>query len=69
MSPRDCTRIPLLLCVAEPQRPGRLDGLDDSLFTELETRLGALFATSSAIIARGRVGAAGGACLSRTNRR
>jgi 3-oxoacyl-[acyl-carrier-protein] synthase-1 len=57
-SPRECTAIPLLLCVAETQRPGRLDGLDDSLFTELETSLGALFASSSAIIARGRVAGA-----------
>lgn len=54
----ECTDIPLLLCVAESHRPGRLDGLDDFLFTELETSLGALFSTSSAIIARGRVGVA-----------
>jgi 3-oxoacyl-[acyl-carrier-protein] synthase-1 len=58
MSPRECTDIPLLLCVAESARPGRLDGLDDRLFTELETSLGALFATTSAIISRGRVGVA-----------
>lgn len=58
LSPRECTEIPLLLCVAESHRPGRIEGLDDLLFTELETSLGALFSTSSAIIARGRVGVA-----------
>lgn len=31
--------IPLLLCVAEEQRPGRLDGLDDVLIKELENEL------------------------------
>ena len=58
LTPSDCTEIPLLLCVAESHRPGRIEGLDDLLFTELETSLGALFSTSSAIIARGRVGVA-----------
>jgi 3-oxoacyl-[acyl-carrier-protein] synthase-1 len=51
-------RIPLLLCVAEPARPGRLDGLDDELFQELLEELDAKFARESAIIAHGRVSAA-----------
>ena len=33
--------IPLLVCVAERDRPGRLDGLDNSLFFELQQELGA----------------------------
>lgn len=49
--------LPLLLCVAEKDRPGRLDGLDDALFTELEGALGMHFhATASAIIPQGRAG-------------
>src|SRR5215471_4797466 len=32
--------IPLLLCVAEKERPGRLAGLDDQLFHDIEDRLG-----------------------------
>ena len=51
-------RIPLLLCVAERERTGRLDGMDDRLFLELESALGTRFPEDSAVIARGRVGAA-----------
>ncbi len=51
-------QIPLLLCVAEPERPGRLDGLDDRLFTDIQDELGAKFAPQSAIVAHGRVGVA-----------
>ena len=50
--------IPLLLCVAEPDRPGRLDGLDDRLFHDIQAELGATFAPASAIVAHGRVGVA-----------
>lgn len=50
--------VPLLLCVAEPERPGRLDGLDDRLFADIQTELGAKFAPQSAIVAHGRVGVA-----------
>jgi 3-oxoacyl-[acyl-carrier-protein] synthase-1 len=50
--------VPLLLCVAEPDRPGRLHGLDDQLFGLVEAELGARFAPSSAIVAHGRVGVA-----------
>ena len=32
-------QIPLLFCVAEKNRPGRLDGLDDRLFHEVEADL------------------------------
>lgn len=51
-------RVPLLLCVAEPERPGRLSGLDDELFERLCRRLGAGFAHDSSIVAHGRVSAA-----------
>ena len=48
-------RIPLLLCVAEHERPGRLEGLDDQLFIDIERELDIDFAPDSAIIPRGRV--------------
>lgn len=50
--------IPLLLCVAEKERPGRLAGLDDQLFHDIEAELGIHFHSSSGIIARGRVAGA-----------
>lgn len=51
--------IPLLLCVAEHERMGRIDGLDDKLFGELERELGYRFhATDSLVIPHGRVSAA-----------
>jgi 3-oxoacyl-[acyl-carrier-protein] synthase-1 len=48
------SRIPLLLCVAESERPGRLEGLDDELFGEIQAELAAQFAAESAIVPRGR---------------
>jgi 3-oxoacyl-[acyl-carrier-protein] synthase I len=58
-SPKEAWRsIPLLLCVAEPDRPGRFDGLDDQLFLDIQRELGALFAPQSAIVAHGRVSVA-----------
>jgi 3-oxoacyl-[acyl-carrier-protein] synthase-1 len=50
--------IPLLLCVAERERPGRLEGLDDRLFLDLQQALDIRFSTDSAIVAHGRVGTA-----------
>src|SRR5215472_5371001 len=50
--------IPLLLCVAEKERPGRLAGLDDQLFHDIETEFGVRFHSSSGVIARGRVAGA-----------
>lgn len=52
------SELPLLLCVAEPDRPGRLDGLNDALFVQIQEELGVRFANSSAIVAQGRVGLA-----------
>jgi 3-oxoacyl-[acyl-carrier-protein] synthase I len=54
----DWDRIPLLLCVAEADRPGRQDGLDDTLFTNIRSELGVQFALQSAVVAHGRVGVA-----------
>ena len=50
--------IPLLLCVAERQRPGRLEGLDDRLFEEIRMLLSERFSQHSAVVAQGRVGVA-----------
>jgi 3-oxoacyl-[acyl-carrier-protein] synthase I len=50
--------LPLLLCTAEPERPGRSADLDTRLFADIEQRLGARFHKASAILPRGRVGAA-----------
>jgi 3-oxoacyl-[acyl-carrier-protein] synthase-1 len=52
------TTLPLILCVAEKERPGRLDGLDESLFELIEAELGLHFAAESAIVAHGRVSTA-----------
>src|ERR1017187_7875776 len=54
-------KIPLLLCVAETERPGRLEGLDDELFSDVQTELGVRFHARSAVIPRGRV--AGGLAM------
>jgi 3-oxoacyl-[acyl-carrier-protein] synthase-1 len=54
----DRAKLPLLLCVAEAERPGRMAGLDDQLFLAIQEELGIDFAPQSAIIAQGRVGVA-----------
>jgi 3-oxoacyl-[acyl-carrier-protein] synthase I len=51
----DWSKIPLMLCVAERDRPGRLDGLDELLFAEIQRALGVEFAEQSLIIPHGRV--------------
>jgi 3-oxoacyl-[acyl-carrier-protein] synthase-1 len=50
--------LPLILCVAEAERPGRLQGLDDRLFQQIEAEIGVRFAANSAVVAHGRVGVA-----------
>ncbi len=54
----DWQQTPLLLCIAERDRPGRQQGLDDRLFSGIEELLGSRFAKDSAVIAEGRVGVA-----------
>ncbi|MFN0314422.1 MAG: hypothetical protein ACKVQA_05220 [Burkholderiales bacterium] len=51
-------RLPLLLCVAEAERPGRLEGLEDQLLTQIQGELGVSFAQQSAVVPLGRVGVA-----------
>ena len=51
-------KLPLILCVAEKERPGRMAGLDDELFLKIQDELGARFAPQSAIVTQGRVGVA-----------
>src|SRR5215831_9521399 len=51
-------QIPLFLCVAEKERPGRLHGLDDQLLEEIQEQLGVRFHPKSSVIAKGRVGGA-----------
>jgi 3-oxoacyl-[acyl-carrier-protein] synthase-1 len=55
---REWGGIPMLLCVAERERPGRLEGLDDQLFEEVQQALGMRFATESIIVPHGRVAVA-----------
>jgi 3-oxoacyl-[acyl-carrier-protein] synthase-1 len=50
--------LPLILCVAGRDRPGRAEGLDGDLLEQIQAELGARFAASSAIVPRGRVGVA-----------
>jgi 3-oxoacyl-[acyl-carrier-protein] synthase-1 len=51
--------MPLLLCVAEPARPGRLDGLDTALLGELSQAVGIeVHPDWSGTISKGRVGVA-----------
>lgn len=50
--------IPLLLCVAERERPGRLEYLDDQLFSKVQQELKVEFAPGSSVIPHGRVSVA-----------
>lgn len=50
--------LPLLLCVAEADRPGRMAGLDDQLLVQIQRELGVTFAPASALVPHGRVGVA-----------
>lgn len=50
--------IPLLLCVAERERPGRIDGLESELFRSISEALGIRFHSSSIVVPNGRVAGA-----------
>jgi len=52
------TDVPLLLCVAEKERPGRLEGLDDELFEEIQRHMKLRFHPRSTVIPKGRVAGA-----------
>jgi 3-oxoacyl-[acyl-carrier-protein] synthase-1 len=48
--------VPLVLCVAEKDRPGRFDGLDNALMQMIGAELGVRFSGNSTLVAHGRVG-------------
>lgn len=48
--------IPLLLCVAEKERPGRIPGLDRTFLPAVSEAVGAGFHPASAVIVGGRIG-------------
>ncbi len=50
--------IPLILCLPEMDRPGRLEGLDESLLADVGRALNHQFHPQSTIICRGRVAGA-----------
>lgn len=47
--------IPLLLCVAEIERPGRFEGLDDEILSEIQNELQFEFSSDSEIVPYGRI--------------
>lgn len=51
----DWNQIPLLLCVAERERPGRHAGIEEELFADIQRDLGENFAETSLIVPHGRV--------------
>ena len=59
-------QIPLLLCVAEKERPGRFAGLDDELVGQIQSELGITFHPRSGVIARGRTAGAAALQVGRT---
>ncbi len=49
-------RVPMLLCVAEPDRPGRIEGMDVALAVQIQDLLGIRFDEyHSAVVTHGRV--------------
>ena len=58
LPPDTWPKIPVILCVAERERPGRLEGLDDRLSLDIEQELGFQFPEGSAVVPQGRVSAA-----------
>jgi 3-oxoacyl-[acyl-carrier-protein] synthase-1 len=52
------SQMPLLLCVAEQGRPGRIEGLDSQLFARVEELLDVHFHASSRIVPHGRAAVA-----------
>ena len=50
--------LPVLLCVAEPERPGRTAGLEEQLLPMLQGELGVKFSAQASVIAQGRVSVA-----------
>jgi 3-oxoacyl-[acyl-carrier-protein] synthase I len=63
---REWPKFPTFLCVAERDRPGRVVGLDDELFHEIEAELDINFSDQSIVIPHGRTSF--GIALSRARR-
>ncbi|MFZ1987191.1 MAG: hypothetical protein WAU91_22465 [Desulfatitalea sp.] len=53
---KEIRQTPLVLCLAEPERPGRFPDQDAHLLAEVQKRVGIQFHPQSMIIANGRVG-------------
>jgi 3-oxoacyl-[acyl-carrier-protein] synthase-1 len=58
--------LPMLLCVAEADRPGRLDGLDQELAECIQAELGTNFGAPSVLVSHGRVSVAVALAQART---
>jgi 3-oxoacyl-[acyl-carrier-protein] synthase I len=56
--PPPSAAVPVILCLAEEDRPGRLSGLGGPLLLDIERELGMRFHQESSIVAQGRVGGA-----------
>src|SRR5690242_5346411 len=56
--PRADSPLPLILCIAEEDRPGRLRGLGGPLLFDVERELGTKLHPDSSVIPHGRVGGA-----------
>jgi 3-oxoacyl-[acyl-carrier-protein] synthase I len=54
----DARQVPLLLCTAEDDRPGRFDNLDRALLDKVDLELGVALHPQSRVIPQGRVGGA-----------
>lgn len=50
------TRIPILLCISEPQRPGRPQDIDTGLLDRIQDLAGFRFAAGSSVLPNGRAG-------------
>jgi 3-oxoacyl-[acyl-carrier-protein] synthase I len=59
-------RIPLLLCLAEAERPGRIQGSDDTLFGLVQRATACGLPGSSRVLANGRTGVPMALALART---
>ena len=59
-SPVDWSRLPVLLCAAERDRPGRVADIDDRLLNGIAIELGVTFSPESTLICHGRTSVAVG---------
>lgn len=53
----ELAEVPVLLCLAEPERPGRLQDLSTQVFAEVQGELATRFHAASMVIEQGHVGA------------